>query len=443
MGPKNFIPMKRLVLICVLWLACFGNVVFGKPPITSRDRMKIVTGRILDNDTKLPVAASMTVSISGYIVVESVTDSSGQFLFELPETSECTIQVKANGFDTTEESLAVSESSHYFEILLVPTIKVVLEGTVFGEDNQKPLDANLSVYLNSDFIKEGSSVIINGRYSESFTNFGWYIIDFSAPGYADTRDTIWVMNTNRKTIHRDYYLTPLDSKVPVALTDILFSSGSALLTSDMYVELDYLGDFLKRNSSKQVEVSGHTDDSGPQEFNLALSQARAWSVVKYLLTKGVSYHQIVRKGFGEDKPVDSNLTSIGRTRNRRVELVLSDRPTTSFSKIDCPRNIYFNFGQSTLRHDSFEQLNHLVECFKENNSKVIEIAGHTDSIGPEDFNSLLSSARALSVANFLKSKGFNSDQIIVKSYGETRPLESNQSFTGKAANRRVEITLLN
>jgi outer membrane protein OmpA-like peptidoglycan-associated protein len=321
---------------------------------------------------------------------------------------------------------------------------LTLDGTVFGgsETNEQPLDATLTVYLNSDFIKKDSVVVVNGQYSESFTDFGWYIIDFSAPGYADARDTIWVMNTHRKNIHKDYHLVPLDSKLSITLTNIHFKSSSSTLEPDAYVELNYLSDFLNHNSNKQVNVSGHTDNTGPSEYNQLLSHARAQSVIKYLISKGVRNDQVVAIAYGDRNPADSNTTPVGKANNRRVELVLSDKLVESEINISNINGIHFDFGTANLRPGSYEELDRLAKFFISNVSKRVEVAGHTDSSGPEDYNNFLSRARAQAVVDYLTSKGVSGDQLFAKGYGEARPIDTNATAAGKANNRRVELVLL-
>jgi OmpA-OmpF porin, OOP family len=85
--------------------------------------------------------------------------------------------------------------------------------------------------------------------------------------------------------------------------------------------LDEAVDTLKRNSDVRVEVDGHTDAIGSETYNQALSERRAKGVYDYLLAHGVPDSQIVgEKGFGKDKPIDTNDTAEGRQRNRRTEL---------------------------------------------------------------------------------------------------------------------------
>jgi len=438
--------MKRIVVLCVLWLAC-ARLIPEVNVSVARSRMsRTITGKVFDGETRLPVVAALTVNASGFSRIEAKSDSLGEFSISIPDATKCTIEVHAEGFDGVEETFEISESAkNYIEIPLTPTVKLTLDGTVFGgqTENEMPVDATLTVYINSDFIKADSIKVLNGRYTESFTNFGWYIVDFSAPGYENTTDTIWVMNTSRKTIHKDYHLVPLDSKIPTALNNIQFGLNRSELTADCFTELNYVAQFLKHNPAKRIEIAGHADSSGSNEYNLILSQARATAVVSYLTGRGVSADQFIIKAFGSQQPIDNNSTTSGRARNRRVELVITDKPfSDAIAGADFDK-IRFDFGTTTLSPTYYAELDRLAELVNHNANARFEIAGHTDDTGPESYNLLLSSARAQAVVTYLQKRGVNMNHLSLKGYGAKKPIDSNSTPQGKANNRRVEIVALN
>ena len=105
-------------------------------------------------------------------------------------------------------------------------------------------------------------------------------------------------------------------------TTIEFRTSSAELTADGQQVLDRLIEPLKRASGYQVRIEGHTDSRGDAAMNLALSQARAQSVVDYLVARGIAASIINAQGFGEVRPIATNDTVAGRQRNRRIELRL-------------------------------------------------------------------------------------------------------------------------
>ena len=79
----------------------------------------------------------------------------------------------------------------------------------------------------------------------------------------------------------------------------------------------------------RITVEGHTDNKGKREVNVKLSQARAEAVKKFVVDKGVPADRITAKGFGPDKPADTNETEKGRENNRRVEFVVEKAATTT------------------------------------------------------------------------------------------------------------------
>jgi len=86
-------------------------------------------------------------------------------------------------------------------------------------------------------------------------------------------------------------------------------------------ELQHLVTLLKDNPDLMLEVQGHTDDQGSDDYNLKLSQRRAETVVAYLALFDIDTSRLVPKGYGESKPVMPNTTEEARAKNKRVGLV--------------------------------------------------------------------------------------------------------------------------
>lgn len=104
---------------------------------------------------------------------------------------------------------------------------------------------------------------------------------------------------------------------------ILFGFDKSSLTTDAKENLAKLVDILKKYPDTNVEVQGHTDDTGSQSYNNALSKRRASAVSKYLSANGVASSRLTRKGFGETAPKYTNETDNGRAQNRRVEFMIA------------------------------------------------------------------------------------------------------------------------
>jgi len=104
-----------------------------------------------------------------------------------------------------------------------------------------------------------------------------------------------------------------------ALQGIQFETGKDIIKTVSFPILNAIVKVMKQNPSYKLVIDGHTDDVGDDGMNLTLSENRAAAVEKYLIGKGVSPMRLTSNGYGESKPVDTNLTVKGKTRNRRVE----------------------------------------------------------------------------------------------------------------------------
>ena len=110
--------------------------------------------------------------------------------------------------------------------------------------------------------------------------------------------------------------------------------------------------------------------------------------------------------------------------------------------LNMPSNITFKTGSADLDARFFKVLDSVSLVLKEYDKTIVEVDGHTDSVGSEQMNQTLSERRASAVSQYLVSKGLKQERMIVIGAGETRPVASNDTEDGRALNRRVELTLL-
>lgn len=109
----------------------------------------------------------------------------------------------------------------------------------------------------------------------------------------------------------------------VNMSDVLFDTGRFTLRPAAREKLAKLAGILLTHPTLKLEVEGHTDNVGGEEYNQRLSEQRASSVRDYLVSQGIPMTNIAAQGFGKTAPVASNETPAGRQQNRRVELVVS------------------------------------------------------------------------------------------------------------------------
>ena len=110
--------------------------------------------------------------------------------------------------------------------------------------------------------------------------------------------------------------------------------------------------------------------------------------------------------------------------------------------LNMPSNITFATDESDIRPAFYEVLNSVAIVLREFNQTLVDVNGHTDADGTDEYNEELSSRRANSVAHYLVSQQLDSQRFSVQGFGESQPVASNASVSGKAQNRRVEIQIV-
>lgn len=118
------------------------------------------------------------------------------------------------------------------------------------------------------------------------------------------------------------YLSPIKKGNTFILKNVFFAVNAYDLDSKSFAELDNLVDYLQKNPTLHLEISGHTDNTGNLQANKLLSENRAKSVVNYLISKGINANRLEFKGYGDTKPIADNATEEGKSQNRRTECKL-------------------------------------------------------------------------------------------------------------------------
>ncbi len=110
--------------------------------------------------------------------------------------------------------------------------------------------------------------------------------------------------------------------------------------------------------------------------------------------------------------------------------------------LNMPGNVTFAVNSGDLNAGFYPVLDSVGLVLKEFDNTFVEVAGHTDSTGAEQYNQALSERRAESVAAYLKSRPMRADRLVAVGAGENHPVADNSTASGRAANRRVEITIV-
>jgi outer membrane protein OmpA-like peptidoglycan-associated protein len=110
--------------------------------------------------------------------------------------------------------------------------------------------------------------------------------------------------------------------------------------------------------------------------------------------------------------------------------------------LNMPGNITFATNSSDINSGFYNVLNSVVLVLKEYEKTMIEISGHTDSVGEDAYNLSLSQRRAASVGQYLITSGIMNQRVMTQGFGESRPIASNDTEQGRQQNRRVELRII-
>ena len=212
---------------------------------------------------------------------------------------------------------------------VMPKEVIVVSGRLLNKETGEPIDAKI-IY---EKLPEGVTVGITKSHSETgeyeivLPKGHLYGFRAEAEGYLPISENIDLTgeNPSNDALIRDMMLVPIEVKATIVMNNIFFDFDQATLKKESYPELDRLKLFLVENTKVRVSIAGHTDSTGPDGYNLDLSNRRAQSVVNYLVKNNIDKSRVLVEFFGETKPAESNASVEGRRKNRRVEFTILEK----------------------------------------------------------------------------------------------------------------------
>lgn len=154
--------------------------------------------------------------------------------------------------------------------------------------------------------------------------------------------------------------------------------------------------------------------------------------------KNIGYYAEKEGYYSASDNIDLTDVHVNKTIKQDIQLVSIEEMTSQSVNVTL-KNIFFDFDKFDLKPASYPELNRLVKLLKKKDKLKIRIEGHTDIVGSESYNLILSRKRAKAVKSYLVQHGISSRRIKVKGFGASKPISDNKTEEGKAKNRRVEI----
>lgn len=244
-------------------------------------------------------------------VITALRDESGLYIYEVQSNKETTLYLISPMGDTL--MMATKNDEGYFVFEPLPSDQrhlFLLDG------NETDLLDELLILLIDDNGNE--RVITASRDATNMLRYEYIPpIENSDLDLLEEVDVPIILMEEEKEI------------INTAVNHLEFNFGSAVISFGSYSYLDELSNLLNNNPEWRIKLSGHTDNVGSESSNLLLSKKRAEAIREVLMNRGVSSDRIIVRYFGESQPITENDTEEGRQRNRRVDMLMIEKETTS------------------------------------------------------------------------------------------------------------------
>lgn len=205
-----------------------------------------------------------------------------------------------------------------------PTPVAYMKGVVYDANTRERLRAQFELkdLQTGELVTSAFSDASTGEFLISIPTNNDYALNVEKSGYLFYSDNFSLKGVYKRVapFHKDVPLKPLTVGESIVLKNVFFETDSYKLDPRSKVELHTVARMMENNPSLTVEISGHTDNIGTQDYNQKLSEQRARSVVEFLVENGIKQTRLSHQGYGMEQPVASNETEEGRARNRRTEL---------------------------------------------------------------------------------------------------------------------------
>ncbi len=342
----------------------------------------------------------------------------------------------------------------------------LVSGTVYDKETMEPVGAEVDVndLKTSQLVAVYHANKVTGKFYITLGTGKEYGVTAMAPGYAPFSDHYTVPDTiSYREVTHDLPLTRLPNYADAHAKDSIKQFNDSLLAANTNANINnhHFHDSLSGNHDKHISDSllalknnnnKHTRDS------LLVSKSAVDKHISDSLLASTKGHNnkhaidsLLALRNANDRHVRDSLLAWQKKRTRDSLFALRNQnqtpngpdhnPNIDTSGIEL-HNVFFDFDKSTLKPESFSELNYWVDLLKKYPQLKIEIDGHTDSVGTVIYNQKLSLARAEAVKTYLVSHGVKTKQLVPKGFGATKPKASNETEEGRHTNRRTEFRFL-
>lgn len=300
-------------------------------PADTTVHLTLIKGNTSDESNN-PLGATIEIidtKTGNLISKQESNNATGKFLVSLPSGKNYKVKISADGYLSDEQVFNIPKGEKFKELDLYIELKrkeqfVEIVGTVTDENGRTIATATVEVINNATEEVVTKTVSDKfGKYKVKLKAGKNYGIVASEEGYLFQSLNIDIPPDKDHIDLSPISLKKIKTGSNMVLNNIFFDFDKSSLRSDSKPELTRVVAILKKNQGMKIEISGHTDNKGSAAYNQKLSEARAKSVIDFLISMGIEKSRLTYRGLGFTKPVASNETEEGRQLNRRIEFKIT------------------------------------------------------------------------------------------------------------------------
>jgi outer membrane protein OmpA-like peptidoglycan-associated protein len=311
----------------------------------------------------------------------------------------------------------------------------LIYGNVYNALNKKPLEAEISFYTGLNHKEAGlaHSDAGSGKYKvvlEMGKSYDYFAL---RKGYfAGSKNIDLGKIKDYKEINLDFYLYPVEKGVTIPMERVRINSDK--ISTETTSELNRLADLLEIYPEMQIQLQ-------------SLSKKQNDAIKKFLNERGIKTNRVSTIEKTGTEEFAFQVVSFGKELENIKKEQSGFNSQVDVSKLKSGQsfkieNLFFMADSTSFTKNSIKALDDLAFFLKEHKNIKIEIGGHTNGLPAHDYCDKLSQSRAMNVADYLKSKGLNPEQIQYKGYGKRIPIADNETEQGRRQNQRVEVKIL-
>jgi outer membrane protein OmpA-like peptidoglycan-associated protein len=384
----------------------------------------LVSGKIINKSSGLPLTGKSDYKI---IVNNQLADSvkvnpeTAAYSFHLPLNHTYTLEGSVNNYTSFPATVDVNGIKEYTKItkdLMVESYPYVLvKGNVLAAETNSPVpsSANPKIWLDGNVL-DSVTIHPDGTYEAKIPFGKKYNIEARADQFIPKIASLNLSEVKEyQEMNMDLIVSAVKRNVAVIQGKVIDNKTLQPISStiDFYIQVNGLPHpaYINKDSSS---------------YRIEVPLANDYIINAYASNYYPVYESIQMKAATTFITINKNLHIAPIEVGQSIKL----------------NNVFYLTGKTTLKKESYPELDKVVKFLKENPGIIIELGGHTDNVGNAASNLALSKGRAASVETYLEKQGIAKDRILSKGYGMTKPVADNKTKEGKAKNRRVEFTIL-